>query len=47
MKGEELDSALLGFTELIEANDKNKAEFIVKQKYPNLTIDSGATNRLG
>lgn len=45
--GEELHSALVGFTELVEAKNKREAESLVNAKYPGLTIDSEATNRLG
>lgn len=47
VKGETLDSALLGFSEIVKAKNKQEAESLVKQKYPNLTIDPESTNRLG
>ncbi len=45
--GEELTSDLVGFTESVEARNKKEAESIVKAKYPNLSLDTEATHRLG
>lgn len=36
--GEELHSALVGFTEMVEANNLDEAIAIVRKKHPGLTI---------
>jgi hypothetical protein len=45
--GEELHSDLVGFTEAVEAKNKQEAESLVKKMYPGLSIDAEATQRLG
>ncbi len=45
--GEELHSDLVGFTETVEAKNKQEAILLVKKMYPGLSIDTKATKRLG
>jgi hypothetical protein len=45
--GEELHSDLVGFTETVEAKNKQEAASLIQRKYPGFTIDVGATHRLG
>lgn len=45
--GEELHSSLVGFTEMVEAKNKQEAISIVKKKHPGLTIDTAAIHRHG
>ena len=45
--GEKLHSALLSFTEMIEAKNKNEAHSLIRRKYPEHQIDEQATVRLG
>ncbi len=37
--GEELSSDLVGFTEIVEANNKQEAISLVQRKYPGLKVD--------
>lgn len=45
--GEELHSDLVGFTESVEAKNKNEAITLVRAKHPGLQIDTEATERIG
>lgn len=45
--GEELHSDLVGFTQTVEAINKQEAVSLVKEMYPRLSIDAEATQRLG
>lgn len=45
--GEELHSDLVGFTETVEAKNKQEAVSLVKGMHPGLSIDIEATERLG
>jgi hypothetical protein len=45
--GEELHSDLVGFTEMVEARNKQEAVSIVEKKHPGLSIDTAASQRLG
>jgi hypothetical protein len=45
--GEELHSALVGFTESIEAKNKSDAIALAREKHPGLQIDTEATECLG
>lgn len=43
--GEEINSALVGFVEFVEAKNSNEANLIVRKKYPGHQIDTQATKR--
>lgn len=45
--GEQLHSALVGFVEIVDANNAKEAMAIVRKKYPGRQIDVKATSRLG
>jgi len=45
--GEKLHSDLVGFTDVVEAKNKNEAIRLVRAKNPGLQIDTDATKRLG
>jgi hypothetical protein len=45
--GEELHSALVGFTETVEARNKAEAIALVREKHPGLQVDTEATERHG
>ena len=45
--GENLDSSIVGFVELVEASNKAEAISLVSEKYPGLQIDAEATERHG
>ncbi|PAY02734.1 hypothetical protein CKO50_03575 [Pseudoalteromonas sp. HM-SA03] len=45
--GEQLHSALVGFTEDVEAKNKQEAISKVRKMHPGLTVDEEATTRLG
>lgn len=45
--GEELHSGLVGFTETVEAKNKQDAVSLTQKKYPELTVDIEATQRHG
>ena len=45
--GEKLDSSLVGFVELVEANGKTEAVSLVRERHPGLNIDAEATERIG
>lgn len=45
--GEQLHSALVGFVEVVNANNTDEAIEIVRKKYPGHQIDVKATSRLG
>jgi len=45
--GEELHPDLLGFTETVEAKNKQEAVLLVKKNHPGLSIDTEAIQRFG
>jgi len=45
--GEELHSNLVGFTELVKAKNEREAGLLIKEKYPDLSIDYESIERLG
>jgi hypothetical protein len=46
-RGEQLHSAMLAITEVVNAANKGEAERLVQKKYPKHTIDTAATRKLG
>lgn len=46
-RGEQLHSAMLAITEVVSAANKSAAEQQVREKYPEHTIDTAATQKLG
>lgn len=46
-RGEDLHAAMLSFTVNVEARSKLDAENQVRKQYPDHSIDSAATSRLG
>ena len=45
--GEELHSALVGFTEVVEAKNLNEAVAIVQKKHPALTVARDHSGKIG
>ena len=46
-RGEELHPAMLAITEVVSAANKSDAEQEVREEYPDHTIDTAATQKLG
>lgn len=45
--GEQLDSSVVGFIELVESKNKAEAISLVRKKHPGLQIDTESTERHG
>jgi hypothetical protein len=45
--GEQLDSSVVGFVEIVDANNKAEAISLVRKMHPELHIDTEATERHG
>ncbi len=45
--GEKLDSSVVGFVELVEANNKAEAISLIREKHLGLQVDAEATERHG